>query len=210
MNLHEWRKELERRKGELAYIQSNLNKNEENLVAVDRDIKRHELALTLFREVCQATQQQVEVHLSDLVSLAMNAVFDDPYELSVNFVQRRGKTECDLAFKRDKEIVDPLSSAGYGAVDVAAFALRVASWFLSGKRSRNLFVLDEPFKHLKGIEQNRRVLSMVKQISKMLDLQIIMVSDERVPKEDIIEGADRVFEVSKDRRGVSHILTLEG
>lgn len=199
MNISQLRKEVERKKGQLAHIQNNLESCKLYLKKTHKDQKRHERALALFREVAQKTQEQVQFHLSDLVSMAMNAVFDDPYELDIEFVQRRGKTECDLNFVKDGNKINPLSSSGYGTVDVASFALRVASWFLAGGQTRDLLILDEPFKHLKGLEENRRVIQMVKKISETMGLQVLMVSDERVPKEDIMEGADKVFMVTKQK-----------
>jgi DNA repair exonuclease SbcCD ATPase subunit len=67
-------------------------------------------------------------------------------------------------------------------------------------------ILDEPFKHLKGEKANLRLLDMINEVSKKLGLQIIMISDERVDKEDIYEKADRVFEVSIVK-GVSQVKT---
>jgi DNA repair exonuclease SbcCD ATPase subunit len=88
-------------------------------------------------------------------------------------------------------------SAGLGAVDIAAFALRVASWSLAQRSHRNVLLLDEPFKHLKGTAQNRRAINLLHQVSQELGLQIITISDERAPREDITSGADRTIEVSK-------------
>jgi ABC-type thiamine transport system ATPase subunit len=70
--------------------------------------------------------------------------------------------------------------------------------------TRNVILLDEPFKHLKGQDANLRVLEMVREISKKLNLQIIMVSDERIPREDIIANADKVFE-TKIRKGITTV-----
>lgn len=161
---------------------------------------RHEQAREIIREVGLKTQQQLSFHISDIASLALEAVFKDPYQLKANFVQRRNKTECDLLFIRDEAEIDPIEASGVGAVDVASFALRVASWSMERPRTHNTIMLDEPFKHLKGAEANQRVLDMINEVSKRLGIQIIMVSDERIPREDIIAAADRVFEVSiKDR-----------
>ena len=156
------------------------------------------------RVVALKTQEQIQFHIGDLTSMALEAVFDDPYELVVEFVKRRNKTECDLYFARDGNKIDPLSASGGGAVDVAAFALRIASWSMTRPHTRNVIILDEPFKHLKGHEANLRVLEMAREVSKKLNLQIIMVSDERIPKEDIIDNADKVFE-TKIRKGITTV-----
>ena len=112
--------------------------------------------------------------------MALEAVMVNPYELVLEFVERRNKTECDILFRRGERLRDPFY-AGLGAVDIASFALRIASWSMSDPKLRNVMVLDEPFKHLKGKEDNERAIQMVKQISEKLNLQIIMVSDERAP-----------------------------
>ena len=88
-----------------------------------------------------ATFHSFETHPNGLVV----AVFDDPYTLRVEFVEKRGKTECELWFAQTKEeeeegnedgergrevLIDPLAGSGGGPVDVAAFALRIAIWSL--------------------------------------------------------------------------------
>lgn len=174
----------------------SLTSLKEELAENKKSLIRHEKAREIVREVGMKTQQQLQYHISDITSLALEAVFPNPYNLTVEFVQRRNKTECDLFFEREGEKINPISDSGLGAVDVASFALRVASWSMMRPRTRNVMILDEPFKHLKGAEANKKVLDMINEISKKMGLQIIMVSDERVSREDIIESADKVFEVS--------------
>jgi DNA repair exonuclease SbcCD ATPase subunit len=190
------RQKLERQKGQRSQIEQTLTSVKEALTDNKRSLHRHEQAREIIREVGQKTQEQLQFHISDITSLALEAVFDDPYKLEVEFVQRRNKTECDLYFVRGDERIDPISASGGGAVDVASFALRIASWSMMRPRTRNTIILDEPFKHLKGHNANLRVLEMLNEVSRKLKTQIIMVSDERIPREDIIANADRVFEVT--------------
>jgi ABC-type proline/glycine betaine transport system ATPase subunit len=90
---------------------------------------------------------------------------------------------------------------------VAGFALRLASWSMENPHSRNTLIMDEPFKHLKGFDENVRVIAMVKELSKKLNLQIIMVHDERVPFEEIEKGADKIFHTTI-RHGISKVEVL--
>jgi len=172
-----------------------------------RSLHQHEKAREIVRKVGLATQSQLQYHISDITSLALEAVFPNPYELKVEFVERRNKTECDLKFIRDENEITPLSEGGLGAADVASFALRVASWSMLRPRTCNTVILDEPFKHLKGEQANLKVLQMINEISRKLKIQIIMVSDERISREDIIDSADRVFEVSiKNRKSKVEVI----
>lgn len=203
-NIQQLRNRLEQQKGQRVQIEKSIIIAKREVKEKGRDLRRYEQAREVIREVGIKTQNQLSFHISDITSLALEAVFDDPYELVVEFVQRRNKTECDLFFVREDNKIDPLGASGVGAIDVAAFALRVASWSMQHPKSRNVLILDEPFKHLKGREPNLRVLEMIKQVSQKLNFQIIMVSDERIPREDIIEAADKVFE-TKLVKGVTQI-----
>lgn len=196
INLQTLRQQLERQKGQLLQLQKNLDSATADLVLAKRSLIRHEKAGVIVREVGMKTQQQLQFHISDITSLALEAVFNDPYELAVEFVQRRNKTECDLSFVRDNNKIDPIEDSGVGPVDIASFALRIASWSMTESRSRNVIILDEPFKHLKGEDANYRALNMINEISKKMGIQIIMVSDERIPREDIIELSNKTFQVT--------------
>lgn len=206
------RRILERQKGRKAEILQNITNTKVRIKQTKRDLHRNEQAREIIRKVGLETQKQLQYQISDITSLALEAVFDDPYQLIAEFVQRRNKTECDLFFTRNDHKINPLEASGFGAIDVAAFALRVASWCMQTPHTRNVLVLDEPFKHLKGKEENLRVLQMIKQISTKINkknggLQIIMISDERISRDDIIASADRTFEV-KIKKGVSYVLEL--
>jgi DNA repair exonuclease SbcCD ATPase subunit len=147
------------------------------------------------------TQQTLQVNISDITSLALEAVFPDPYELKVEFLQRRNKTECDLYFVRDGNRVDPLTASGVGAVDVAAFALRIASWSMMQPHTRNTIILDEPFRFLSENYQEQAA-QMLKQISIKLGIQMIIVTHN----ETLASSADKVFNVSI-RKGISKVQT---
>jgi DNA repair exonuclease SbcCD ATPase subunit len=185
------RNKLEQQKGQHTQLQQNIAKNRLEMRDSSRSLRRHEQAREIVREIGLKTQQQLQFHLSDITSLALEAVFDNPYELVVEFVQRRNKTECDLLFERDGNRVDPIEASGVGAVDIASFALRIASWSMSRPHSRNVIILDEPFKCLSNNYQEK-ASQMVKELSEKLGLQFIIVTHEPI----LANYADRVFEVS--------------
>jgi len=141
----------------------------------------------LFQKAAEMTQKQLEFHISGLVSTALAAVWDDPYEFKVEFIQRRGKTEADLWLIRNGSKIKPLDASGGGVVDILSIALRMAFWSLT-KETRPLLILDEPFKHLSNNLQSK-ASAMLRMISKKLKLQILMISHI----EELVANADRVF-----------------
>lgn len=204
MTVRELRQKVEYRKGQRDQLRRTADELEQKSVHTRRHGIRLELALEIAKQVGLLTQKQLEFHLSEQVSMAMDAVFDDPYRMKVNFLERRDRTEVEFLFcRRDMEF-PAIGNAGGGAIDVACLALRVA--YLSmrqDKKVRPLLLLDEPFSQLKGEDANLRALAVLREISKSLGIQIIMISDERVAREDIVGNADNVFCVAQDRKGVS-------
>jgi len=193
------RNRVEQLKGEKNALKQQIRAYKHSIH--DLGIKLHlsEKAREIIRIVGLETQQQLQFHISDITSLALAGVFAEPYQLKVDFVPRRNKTECDLLFVRNEKEIDPLDASGYGAVDVAAFALRVASWSMKLPRSRNTIILDEPFRFL---DKSRQPLAsqMIKELSDKLGLQFIIVTHE----EALTQHADKIFNV-KQTKGISYI-----
>lgn len=203
------RRRLENKKGQYEQLQKAIKNLEQKISTNKSTHHTHERALEIVKQVGLLTQKQLEYHLSEQVSLAMEAVFDDPYKLKVNFHEKRGKTEVELLFARRGMEFPPIGSSGGGAIDVASLALRIAYWSMrQDKKIRPLLLLDEPFSQLKGEDANRRALAIIQEISKNLGLQFITVSDERMPREDIIENADKVYQVTQGAQGVSQVQTV--
>lgn len=195
----EYQRKLEQLKGARSVLERNVSELQSEIKDMQRDLRRHEQAREIVRNVGMKTQQQLQFHISDIVSLALDSVFDDPYELKVEFIQRRNKTECDLTFQRDGEQMDPLSASGGGAVDVASFALRIASWAMMNPRSRNVIVLDEPLRFLSEDHQEQ-ASRIIKELSDRLKLQFLIITHEPL----LGEYADRVFQVSI-KKGISQV-----
>lgn len=194
--LKQLRADLEQRRGRRDQLQQQLQKAESERKQAKRALWASERAQIIIQQVAQATQQELEYRISELVSLALSGVFPDPYQFKLRFVVRRGKTEADLLFLRGEQEIDPLSASGGGVVDVAAFALRVALWRLSNNL-RPVLVLDEPFKWCSSSYLSAAG-EMLRSLSEKMGTQIIMVTH----LESLIEIADKVHRISK-RNGES-------
>jgi len=200
MSVQTLRNRLEQLKGAKLATERSLSTFQRELESSRLSLVEHEEAREIIRKVGMDTQKELQISISDITSLALEAVFPDPYSLCVEFIQRRNKTECDLYFERDGNRVDPLTASGVGAVDVAAFALRIASWSMSVPHSRNCIILDEPFRFLSENYQEQASM-MLSEISKKLGIQIIMISHNLT----LASSADRVFSVSI-KKGISKVI----
>lgn len=209
LNVRELRQSLERKKGKRDQIKATLTAQREKTKKTRREHRDAEKAQKLIQVVAQLTQEELQYQLSELPRLALSGVFPNPYDFEVAFELRRGKTEADFWFVRDGARMNPKESTGLGAVDIAGAALRPSLWSLRQPRNRACIFLDEPFKHLKGEDANSRALEMLKGICKPRPekgwpgLQIIMIADERAPREELLKVADKLFEFKmKGKRSV--------
>jgi len=191
------RKQLERLKGQKESLENQLSVA--NSAWREHSIlgRKLEEAQAIIKTVALQTQQELQFHISNITTSALEAVFPDPYEFQIEFSEKGDRTEAEAHFIKNKELIDPMTGSGGGAVDVAAFSLRCSVWRL--KPSRPVVILDEPFRYLSR-DLQPRAAEMLKEISQKLKLQIIMVTHN----EDLLECADRVFTV-KQRDGVSTV-----
>lgn len=198
----ELRSAFDQKQGELNQLKRQLKGEQAHLKQAEKDVQFSEKARAIIQKVARETQQSLEYHVGELVSLALTGIFPDPYKFVVEFVERRNKSECDLFFERNEERVHPFDASGGGAVDVASFALRSSIWSLG--KSRNVLGLDEPFRFLSR-ELQPLACEMLAEISHRLGLQIIMITHSP----DLIEGADKVFKTSLKKSGKWKVTQVE-
>lgn len=160
-----------------------------------------EQSQAFLQRVAQQTQEHLKFQVEDIVNLALETCFPGEYIFQIMFNISRGKTDAELVFLDQKtgRQVDPMNASGGGVVDLTCFALRIACYALE-KEIDNVIVLDEPFRFLSR-DLQERAGEILRTLSKKMNLQIILVSHIG----EIINVADKVFEVKKDDKGVSHI-----
>jgi DNA repair exonuclease SbcCD ATPase subunit len=188
MNIAKTLQKLEKeltRKDMIKEDMKRKQKKRENLLDHLEDLSE---ARIIFQNAAQLSQQILQKQISGIVSNALSAVFEEPYEFQIEFVTRRNATECDLLFVKDGKTREPLESCGYGVADIASLALRVAFWKLDGN-SRNTIILDEPTRNL-SVDKQPLASMMIKKLSET-GIQFIIVTHN----ESLTEAADKVFAV---------------
>lgn len=202
MNLQELRTRMEQLKGEQKSL---IRQRDSSIKAIGQwgiEISATEEAKLIIQAVAKKTQDKLKAYIEEPVSLAMAAVFDDPYQLKLEMVERRGRTECDFKWVRQgQEYDDLLFSEGGGLVDVAAFGLQIAILGFMKHHARPLLILDEPLKWLKGGDLPERGALMISAVAKELGITILMVS--HIPEQKA--GADKLIHVTLSPDKISKI-----
>lgn len=190
---------FEREKGKKQALELSLSEKETELLSLKKDIRNTEETLGIVQIVAQQTQNKIKYHISELVTLALSSIYDDPYEFSVKFEIERNSTVAKLIFLKNGEEMDPMQESGGGPVDVAALALKIAGWLIQKPKSTNTFVFDEPGRFISR-DLTSKFGEMIKKISKELGIQFIIITHLT----DLEKAADKVFKVTQTK-GISKV-----
>ena len=198
------RNSFERLRGRQIQLNKDLSESIQELKDKGLEYENTIKAREVIREVAVQTQEQLAFHVQDIVTSAILGVFPNPYVFKADFVMNNNRTECKLGLlSNDGEVINPLNASGGGVVDVTAFALRIASWSMKVPRSRPVIILDETFKHLSR-DLMPKAGEMLRGMADKLNMQVIMITHEP----DLVQVADKVFEVHKDKIGMSRVVVL--
>jgi len=173
----DWKSKVESVAAERDRLTLKLAEEREEAAKAMKRRRDVEEAQTLLQAVAAIVQQSAHGQIAGVVSRCLEAVFDDPYEFRVEFVERRGKTEAVMQLVRDGESVDPMAAAGGGVVDLAAFAARLAKLVLSKPSRRRLLVLDEPFRFISR-DLRPRVRELIETLAEEMAVQFVLVTHD--------------------------------
>jgi DNA repair exonuclease SbcCD ATPase subunit len=196
MTIEEIVKEFSEIKGREKQLQKTLSDKLDTILDLKESATNQSDARWVLTEVSQLTQSRFKSKVEALVTMAIQSVFDRPFEFFLEFERKRNKMECrpivkELVNGKYREF-DPEEDMGGGIIDIISFAFRIVLWNLENPSSRNAIVLDEPMKNMgKLIVLGGQVL---KEISHKLNFQVILITHD----EELIEIADRSYQVSHD------------
>jgi DNA repair exonuclease SbcCD ATPase subunit len=183
--------------GQKVMIESELDEYRVVIKGKRKEKIQLDKAHEIIRIVGKHTQDQLIERVTNIASMAMEAIFgEEAYKLHMEFVERRGKNECVFSFEdEDGFLLNPLDASGIGLVDVASFALRVGAWVMKAPQSDNVIILDEPMKHVSE-DLQEKASAMIKDVSVKLGIQFIIVTHQQ----SLASFADKVFEVKKVKK----------
>jgi len=189
MNLADFRQFYSEQKIKIQNLYSSKDTLEECLSQENSTLSDQIEARDIMNSIGIIAQDSVKTIIEDLVTKALQTVFDDTYSLVILNQVSRNKPETVLLLKiGDQECPLREDLVGGGVLDVVGFVLRVVLWAFEEKKSRNTIILDEPGKF---ISKDKLELfgCMIKEISESLNLQFIIITHE----EELIEAADIAY-----------------
>lgn len=141
-------------------------------------------------EVSKKTQENLKKNIDKLVNLCLNEVFPDRnFNFKTEFQIKRNKMECEFLVEVDGHEYSPKDDMGGSILDIISFALRIILWSMEKPRSRNVIIMDEPFRFSGRLITN--AVTMVKELSEKLGIQFII----NTHSDELIDIADRSWQV---------------
>ena len=178
-------------------LMSDLSDSVESLGQTEALIQENLEQRDIARKAAGLVQDNLAAKLSGIVTKAISTVFEEPIEFVVQFVERRGVSECDLSLKIGEDYYDILNEQGGGVADVCSMCLQMA--FIMMSQVNRVLVIDEPARHMDVVAQER-FIAVLKQLCQELKFTIIMVTHSQA----FSDNADKVFTVTK-KWGISYV-----
>lgn len=179
-------------KAQQAYLATEIEKATKAAERTEEAYKTALEARHVITTVAMQTQELLEVQLATIVTMALEAVFPDPYVFRIHFEEKRQQIEAVLMLEKNGEECSPMDAVGGGVLDVCSFALRVAALMM--QQGEKVIILDEPFKHLSS-DLQRKASEMLEMLRDKLGVQFIMVTHE----DELFDCADKRFTIVQGR-----------
>jgi DNA repair exonuclease SbcCD ATPase subunit len=197
--MHSLRRKLDALVAKKATLITDKAKKKKTIKSVTRELNDYTEALDVLTVVAKIVQVKVKTRVESLLSMAIRSVFterDFVFELQSS----KDKSKFTPIIKEgDSEFV-PKDEMGRSIIDVISFAFRVVLWTISSPRTRNLFILDEPFTRTGDLISMAG--EMLRTLSRELRFQVIIISH----LDELIEFCDKVWRVRHD--GTKSIVKL--
>lgn len=175
---------------EFAFAQSCLRSNRIAIAKEKSMIESLEMAKAYIIKIGDKTRKEVKDFIEDTVTFAIQTVYGEEYSFEAQFnYDKRDQFEIQWFINRNGLLLEPRKDTiSGGLTDIAAFSLRLVIHALEEPDPAPILIMDEPFKNVSQ-KYIPSVSKMIKEISELLNLQIIMCSHTN----ELIEQADNII-----------------
>lgn len=199
-----YRSFIDSKKGELSILRASKAKYQEQIASKQVSLEYILEAQELLQQTAQKTQSRLSFHISNFISSSLEAIWgEDAYTFSMEFIEKRNKTEVSMLLHTPEGDVslDSLNNVrgGGGVLDIVAFGLRIALWSLQSQKQK-VMILDQPLSNLDQ-EHLPKAGELIKELSDKLGIQFIIINHNPA----LAEIADNTIEVVK-RNNVSKVI----
>jgi len=193
VRLEEIQDELKDKLANKRYVEDQIKEVEERISTEEENKNAAKIAREFLQSVATQTQNQIVEYFESTGTHAIQPLSVEPISVKMDFLEKRGKTECDLYYQdKNGKRLSPMFSSGYGLNDMSSIAFRLL--YCNILKTNKILVLDEPMKQVSEgyIEEACEIL---KTLVKSEGFQVILISNAYKPFFE--EIADKVFYVEQ-------------
>lgn len=155
-----------------------------------RNIKAHINAINILTETSKIIYKETIEKIESVVTLAIRHVYERRFDFKIILEEKRNNLEARMVVTENGKEFNIKDDQGGGMIDIISFALRIIMWHIKEPRSRNVLILDEPFKWTGlYIEEAGQ---MLRYLAKKLNMQIILVTHD----EKLMGICDKIYYIS--------------
>jgi DNA repair exonuclease SbcCD ATPase subunit len=201
--MKQYREHLNKLRNNQDFLLGEIEVKNKQIGTLLLDKENKEKARYVLNEVLKITQSNCKEYIEEMVTLALQMVFERDFKFKLELEIKRNKSECRLLVQEGHgDPFVPKEEMGGGMVDLISIILRMIMWSLEQPRTDGVFILDEPLKFLGHGELLNRAIYIIRDISTKLGLQLIIVTHEP----ELIALADKSWIVTHN--GVKSTVTL--
>lgn len=184
---------LNKKEIELCIAMEDYSKNNISIARHKSYLLNAEKCKIFILQISEQNQQKTIKYIEETVTFALQSVFGEDYIFYMKpDYSKRDQMEISFFVEHLGIELEPREDTiGGGVVDVCSFALQIICLTLEYPNVASILILDEPFKNINGEQYRKAVAKMVKDISRLLKIQVIMASQI----ENFLEIADNIIYV---------------
>ena len=181
-------------KARCDFQKSQLKKTQLKLATLEKEKEVYQTAHFLLTESAQKTREKFKTHVEGLVDIVLAAVFEDrKFTFELRFTESRNQIECAPVVLENGNEFMPKDAMGGSTLDIIGLCMRPILWSLEKKRSRPVFIMDEPARYV-GESTIDAVGEMMSLLSHTLGIQFILITHNS----ELAKYGDIAYKVEHD------------
>lgn len=202
---------LQVKKEKYEFIQNEIDKLKNSIKSLDDRNNDLNKAIASLSVISNNKRNKAKEHFEKIVTNALQFITqDDTYEFVIKELPNRQKPSYEFYIKSvidgNEVLRKPEDSSGGGFIDIISTALKYAylEIFNDPKTTCSTLIYDEPGKMISK-DMSVKFAEYIKFLGKTYNKQTIMISHN----ENLINVADKVFNIQKDSNGISQVQDIK-
>lgn len=174
------------------YLKKEKRKLKNKSKRLSKQIKLYIETRFILNKAIKIIHEKFKEDLENIITKYIKDIFDRDLKFELRYEEKRNTIESKIIIKENGEELDPKDEMGGSIIDIISFIFRIILWHMSSPRSRNVFILDEPFKFVGDMIDS--IGYILRELSQKLKFQIILTTHDK----ELMKFADAIFKVSHD------------